>query len=77
MIHGTGKPKIPSKFVKRTAGCNEFRCKSRLGDRRIKQLLNSVLAKYRGLSVSRRSINEEICSPYFVQPRPIIVNCNV
>ena len=49
----------------------------------IKQLLNSVIAKYRDLSVSRRSI---ICrsriidllttdkSRYFAQPRPIIVN---
>ena len=54
----------------------------------IKQLLNSVLAKYRDLTVSRRSI---IClglrlrqiidllaadkSRYFAEPRPIIVNC--
>ena len=54
----------------------------------IKQLLNSVIAKYRDLSVSRRSI---ICrsrrlrqiidllatdkSRYFAQPRPIIANC--
>ena len=53
----------------------------------IKQLLNSVIAKYRDLSVSRRSI---ICrsrrlrqiidllatdkSRYFAQPRPIITN---
>ena len=53
----------------------------------IKRLLNSVSAKYRDLSVSRRSI---IClrlllwqiidllapnkSRYFAQPRPIIVN---
>ena len=53
----------------------------------IKQLLNSVIAKYRDLSVSRRSI---IClslrlrqiidllttdkSRYFAQPRPIIAN---
>ena len=53
----------------------------------IKQLLNSVIAKYCDLSVSRRSI---ICrsrrlrqiidllatdkSRYFAQPRPIIVN---
>ena len=53
----------------------------------IKQSLNSVIAKYRDLSVSRRSI---ICrsqrlrqiiyllasdkSRYFAQPRPIIVN---
>ena len=58
--------------------------KNKLGDRMIKQLLNSVVAKYRDLSVSRRSI---ICrsriidllatdkSRYFAQPRPIIVNC--
>ena len=49
----------------------------------IKQLLKSVIAKYRDLSVSRRSI---IClsqiidllatdkSQYFAQPRPIIIN---
>ena len=30
--------------------------KNKLGDRMIKQLLNSVIAKYRDLSVSRRSI---------------------
>ena len=60
---------------------------NKLGDRMIKQLLNSVIAKYRDLSVSRRSI---IClilrlrqiidllatdkSRYFAEPRPIIVN---
>ena len=54
----------------------------------IKQLLNSAIAKYRNLSVARRSI---IClclrhrqiidllatdkSRYFAQPRPIIVYC--
>ena len=59
----------------------------KLGDRMIKQLLNSVIAKYHDLSVSRRSI---IClslrlrqiidllaadkSRYFAQPRPLIVN---
>ena len=59
------------------------------GDRMIKQWLNSVIAKYCDLSVSRRSI---IClrrlrlrqtinllatdkSRYFAQIRPIIVNC--
>ena len=57
------------------------------GNRIIKQLLNLVIAKYRDLSVSRRSI---IClslrlrqiidllatdkSRYFAQPRSIIVN---
>ena len=30
--------------------------KNKLGDRKIKQLLNSVIAKYHDLSVSRRSI---------------------
>ena len=60
---------------------------NKFSDRMIKQLLNSVFAKYRDLSVSRRSI---IClslrlrqiidllatdkSRYFAQPRPIIVN---
>ena len=58
-----------------------------LGDRMIKQLLNSVITKYHGLPASRRSI---ICislrlrqtiellatdkSRYFAQPRPITVN---
>ena len=61
--------------------------KNKLRDRMIKQLLNSVIAKYRDLSVCRRSI---IClslrlrqiidllatdkSRYFAQPRPIIAN---
>ena len=58
--------------------------KNKLSDRMIKQLLNSVIAKYRDLSVSRRSI---ICrlrqiigllatdkSRYFARPRPIIPN---
>ena len=56
----------------------------------IKQLSNSVIAKYCDLSMSRRSI---IClslrlrqiidllatdkSQYFAQPRPIIVNCPI
>ena len=60
--------------------------KNKLGDRMIKQLLNSVVAKYCDLSVSRRSI---LChslrlrqtidllatdkSQFFAQPRPIIV----
>ena len=57
---------------------------NKLGDRMIKQLLNSVITKYRNLSVSRKSI---ICrsrrlndilttdkSRYFVQPFPIIVD---
>ena len=50
----------------------------------IKQLFNSVIAKYRDLSVSHRSILFASAfsfgtdkSPYFAQPRPIIVNyCN-
>ena len=58
------------------------------GDRMIKQLLNSVIAKYRDLSVSCRSIIYKVYfrlrqiidllatdkSQYFAQPRPIIVN---
>ena len=41
----------------------------------IKQLLNSVIAKYRDLSVSRRSIiTDTDKSRYFAQPRPIIAN---
>ena len=67
-------------------GSRGYSLKNKLGDRMIKQLLNSVIAKYRDLSVSRRSI---IClslrlrqildlfatdkSQYFAQPRPIIV----
>ena len=59
--------------------------KNKLIDRMIKQLWNSVIAKYCGLSVSRRSIIyfrlRQIIdllatdkSRYFAQPRPIIVN---
>ena len=64
-----------------------FNKKNKLGDLMIKQWLNSVVAKYRDLSVSRRSV---IClslrlrpiidllatnkSRYFAQPRPLIVN---
>ena len=44
----------------------------------IKQLLNSVIAKYRDLSVSRlRQIIDLLAtdkSRYFAQPRPIIFN---
>ena len=47
--------------------CQEvIKIEKKLGNRMIKQLLNSVIAKYRDLSVSRRS-------QYFAQPRPIIV----
>ena len=47
------------------------------GDRMIKQLLNSVIAKYRDLSMSRKSIIDLLVtdkSRYFAQPRSIIVN---
>ena len=43
----------------------------------IKQLLNSVIAKYRDLSLFRSSIIDLLPtdkSRYFAQPRPIIVN---
>ena len=71
-----------------TAFRRYYLTKNKLSDQMIKQLLNSVFAKYRDLSVSRRSI---IClslqlwqiidllatdnSRYFAQPRPIIANC--
>ena len=67
---------------------SDLNIKNKLGDRMIKQLSNSVIAKYCDLSMSRRSI---IClslrlrqiidllatdkSQYFAQPRPIIVKC--
>ena len=73
-----------------TAFRRYYLLKNKLSDRMIKQLLNSVIAKYRDLSVSRRSI---ICrslrlrqiidllatdkSRYFVQLRPIIANRSV
>ena len=71
-----------------TAFRRYYLLKNKLSDRMIKQLLNSVIAKYRDLSVPRRSV---IClslrlrqvidllttdkSRYFVQPHPIIANC--
>ena len=77
---------LSSRMADRFASRRYF-LKSKLGDRMIKQLLNSVIAKYRDFSVSRRSI---IClslrlrqiidllatdkSRYFAQPRPIIAN---
>ena len=64
-----------------------YSSKDKLGDRMIKQLLNSVIGKYRDLSVSRRSfiylslrlrqIIDLLAtdkSRYFAQPRPMIVN---
>ena len=67
-------------------GPRMFIKKDKLGDQMIKQLLNSVITKYRDLSVSRTSI---VClsvwlqqiidllttdkSRYFAQPRPIIL----
>ena len=43
--------KMANRFASR-----RYSLKNKLGDRMIKQLLNSVIAKYRDLSVSRRSI---------------------
>ena len=70
-----------------TAFRRYYLLKNKLSDRMIKQLLNSVIAKYRDFSVSRRSI---IClslrlwqiidllatdkSRYFAQRRPLIAN---
>ena len=67
--------------------CRRYSLRNKLGDRMIKQLLNSVIAKYRDLSLSCKSI---IClslclwqiidlfatekSRYFAQPCPIIAN---
>ena len=57
---------------------------NKLGDRLIKQLFNSVILKFRDLSVSRRAIIclslrlrqmiDLLASRYFSQPRPITVN---
>ena len=62
-------PELPKSAVK---------YEDKLGDRMIKQLLNSVIAKYRDLSVSRISIIIDLLasdkSRYFAQPRPIIIN---
>ena len=66
--------KIADRFASRGYS---FKKKNKLGDRIIKQLLNSVIAKYRDLSVSRRSIIDLLAtdkSRCFAQPRPIIVN---
>ena len=65
---------------------SETKTKNKLGDRMIKQLLTSVIAKYGDLSVSHRSIIylslrlRQIIdllvtdkSRYLAQPRPIIV----
>ena len=73
---------MPDRFAFR-----RYSLKNKLGDRMIEQLVNSVIARYRDLSVSRRSV---IClslrlwqisyllaidkSWYFAQPCPIIVN---
>ena len=57
--------KMADRFTSR-----RYSLKNKLGDRMIKRLLNLVIAKYRDMSVSRRSIK----SRYFTQPHPIIVN---
>ena len=74
---------IPRRQRALTAFRKYYLLKNKLSDWMIKQLLNSVIAKYRDLSVASRSI---ICrsriidllatnkSRYFTQPRPIIAN---
>ena len=66
-----------------TAFRRYYLLKNKLSDRMIKRLLNSVIAKCRDLSVSRRSIIRlrQIIdlfatdkSRYFAQPRPITAN---
>ena len=57
-------------------GPRMFIKKDKLGDQMIKQLLNSVITKYRDLSVSSSHINclpQHLASRYFAQPRPIIL----
>ena len=62
--------RFPTIFIKKQT--------NKLGDRMIKQLLKSVIAKYRDLSVSCRwQIIDLLAtdkSQYFAIPRPIIVN---
>ena len=72
--------KMADRFASR-----RYSLKNKLSDRVIKQLLNSVIAKYRDLSVSRRSIITpprlwEIIdllatdkSRYSAQPRPMLI----
>ena len=50
-----------------TAFRRYYLLKTKLSDRRIKQLLNSVIAKYRDLLATGKS-------RYFARPRPIIAN---
>ena len=55
-----------------------YSLQNKLGNRMIKQFLNSVIAKYRDLPVSRRSIiclsRWSVTWHYFAQPHSIIVN---
>ena len=80
--------KMADQFTEQAESDLPYLVEQNNGDRMMKQLLNSVIAKYRDLSVSRRSI---IClsprlrqiidllatgkSQYFAQPRSIIVKC--
>ena len=48
---------------------------NKLGDRKIKQLLNLVIAKYRCQCLADQYLLATGKSRYFAQPRPIIVNC--
>ena len=74
--------------IERQVGNCSEKIENKLRDRMKKQLLNSVIAKYRDLSMSRRWIiflslwHRQIIdllatdkSRYFAQPRPTIVNC--
>ena len=58
----------------------EFKKKKKLGDRKLKQLLNSVIAKYRDLCLADPLFASAILdllatdqSRYFAKPWPIIV----
>ena len=62
--------KMADRFASR-----RYSLKNKLGDRMIKQLLNSVIAKYRDLSVSRRSIIPTIAKySDFIDGKYILLN---
>ena len=71
---------MADRFPQQTESDLTYLVDQKNGDRLIRQLLNSVIAKYRDLSVSRRRLRQIIDllatdkSQYFAQPRPIIVN---
>ena len=68
---------MADRFPELSASDSTFFVDQKNKDRMIKQLLNSVIAKYCDLSVSRESIIDLLAtdkSRYFAQLRSIIVN---